>query len=192
MTKQIEYACKDVVFHFNKKHLEDETIPMWVLKFHGETLYVNHVDCQLPWTTKETPDNSHTKGSIKVKNALLRVDDDNHATLTELTIYDKFRLRNQKLGITRIMFRPATDLYKALAKNEYKHSAFKTIRGACASSFIICDLLSKVDVTMAGLKYLGDFRIVKPNEGYFQQYDDIKGDNIPVDYGHPSTPFEYS
>ena len=45
---------------------------------------------------------------------------------------------------------------------------------------------------MAGLKYTGGFRIVKPNESYFQQYDDIKGENIPVDYGHASTPYEYS
>jgi hypothetical protein len=165
---------------------------MWVLKFHGETLYVNHVDCSIPWSTKETPDNPHTKGSIKVKNALLRVDADNHATLTELTLVDKFRLRNQKLGITRIMFRPGTAIHKALQNNEYKHSAFKTIRGACASSFIICDLLNKADATMAALKYTKDFRIVNPNESYYQEYDGVKGDNIKVDYGHPSTPFEYS
>ncbi len=190
MTKQIEYACKDVVFHFNKKHLEDQTIPMWVLKFHGETLYVNHVDCQLPWSTKETPDNSHTKGSIKVKNALLRINDDNEATLTELTLVDKFRLRNQKLGITRIMFRPGSEIHKALTANEYKHGPLKTIRGACASSFIICDLLNKNETLLARLKY-DDWRELKPNEGYYQDYDNYKGD-IPVDYGHPSTPYEYS
>jgi hypothetical protein len=164
---------------------------MWVLKFHGETLYVNHVDCQLHWSTKETPGNSHTKGSIKVKNALLRISDSNEATLTELTIYDKFRLRNQKLGITRIMFRPTTDIHKALLKNEFKHAPLKTIRGACASSFIICDLLVKAEATMAALKYTDDFRVLKPNEGYYQDYDNFKGD-IPVDYGHPSTPYEYS
>jgi C-terminal processing protease CtpA/Prc len=79
---------------------------MWVLKFHGETLYVNHVECQIPWSTKETPDNPHTKGSIKVKDCLLRVDSENCATITQLTVIDKFRLRNQKLGITRIMFQP--------------------------------------------------------------------------------------
>ena len=190
--KQIEYACKDVVFHFNKKHLEDQTVPMWVLKFHGETLYVNHVDAQLPWSTKETPDNTHTKGSLKFKNALLRVNEDNEATLTELTMIDKFRLRNQRLGITRIMASYQGEFHKALLANEYKHSPIKTIRGACASSFIICDLLNKADVTMASLKYTTGFRIVKPNEGYFTQYDEIKGDNIPVDYGHPSTPYEYS
>ncbi len=82
---QIEYACKDVVFHFNKKHLEDPSIPMWVLKTHGETFYVDHVECQIPWSTKETPDNPHTKGSIKVKDALLQIDADNCATLTKLS-----------------------------------------------------------------------------------------------------------
>ena len=180
------------MFHFNKKHLEDQTVPMWVLKFHGETLYVNHVDCTVAWSTKETPDNSHTKGSIKVKNVLLRVDNENNAQISELTLIDKFRLRNQKLGITRIMFRPQSEMHKALLANEYKHGPMKYIRGACASTFIICDLLNRADVTMASLKYTKDFRIVKPNEGYFQQYDEIKGDNIPVDYGHPSTPYEYS
>jgi hypothetical protein len=180
------------VFHFNKKHLEDQTIPMWVLKFHGETLYVNHVDCTVPWSTKETPDNSHTKGSIKVKDVLLRINDANEAQISQLTLVDKFRLRNQKLGITRIMFRPTTGIHKALMANEYKHSPFKNIRGACSSSFIICDLLNRADVTMAGLKYTNQFRIVQPNEGYYTEYDNSKGDNIPVDYGHPSTPFEYS
>ena len=178
------------MFHFNKKHLEDETIPMWVLKFHGETLYVNHVDCQLHWSTKETPDNSHTKGSIKVKNALLRINDDNDATLTELTIYDKFRLRNQKLGITRIMAPYGGAMHKAILAGEYKHAPLKNIRGACSGSFIMTDLLSKKEALLAKIKY-DDWRELKPNESYYQSYDNFKGD-IPVDYGHPSTPFEYS
>ena len=42
---------------------------MWVLKVKGQTHYVNHVECNLPWSTKETPDNPHTKGAIKIKNA---------------------------------------------------------------------------------------------------------------------------
>ena len=190
--KQIEYACKDVVFHFNKKHLEDQNIPMWVLKFHGETLYVNHVDCTIPWSTKETPDNSHTKGSIKVKDCLLRVDDENCATISELTLIDKFRLRNQKLGITRIITEWGSPFHKALINNEFKHSPFKNISGACSTPFIVCDLLNKNEATMAALKYTKYFRALKPNEGYYQQYDNIKGEDIPVDYGDPSTPYEYS
>ena len=165
---------------------------MWVLKFHGETLYVNHVDCEVPWSTKETPNNSHTKGSIKVKDVLLRINDSNEATISTLTLIDKYRLRNQKLGITRIMFSVGGKFHNALKNKEYKHSPFKFIRGACASSFVICDLLDKKQVMLASLKYTNDFRVVQPNESYFQEYDEIKGDNIPVDYGHASTPYEYS
>ena len=85
---QIEFECKDIVFHFNRKHLEDQTIPMWVLKFHGETYYVNHVECNVPWSTKETPDNPHTKGSIKVKNCLLQINDKNEASISTITAVD--------------------------------------------------------------------------------------------------------
>ena len=55
--QQIEYKCKDLVFHFNKGHLADPTIPMWVVKAHGVTFYVNHVTSEMPWSTKETPGN---------------------------------------------------------------------------------------------------------------------------------------
>ena len=80
----MQIACKDVVFHFNKAHLTDDTIPMWVLKTHGETFYVKHVDCHVPWSTKETVLNLHTKGSIKVKNCFLMIDDEQCANITEL------------------------------------------------------------------------------------------------------------
>ena len=56
---------------------------MWVLKFHGETLYVNHVNAMLPWSTKETPDNPHTKGSLKFKNALVIIDECHRGSSTE-------------------------------------------------------------------------------------------------------------
>ena len=81
----MEECAKDVVFHFNKKHLEDPTIPMWVLKCKGRSYYVNHVDCNMPWSTKETPDNSHTKGSLKFKNCLIRIDQDNNAIISHAT-----------------------------------------------------------------------------------------------------------
>ncbi len=145
----------------------------------------------MPWSTKETPDNSHTKGSLKFKNALLRVDENNEATLTELTLIDKFRLRNQRLGITRIMAPYQGEFHKALLANEYKHSPIKTIIGRCSSSFIICDLLDKKELMFAQLKYNG-WREVKPNESYYTEYDSNGAENIKVDYGHPSTPYEYS
>jgi hypothetical protein len=143
---------------------------MWVLKFHGETYYVNHVDCQVPWSTKETPDNTHTKGSIKIKDVLITFDDKNCATISKLTLIDKIRLRNQKLGITRIIFSWGSKMHTALAGNEFKHSPFKNVEGGCGTSFIICDLLKKEEATLAGLKY-SDWRILKSNEGYYQAYD---------------------
>jgi len=76
-------ACKTVVFHFNKKHLEDNTIPMWVIKARGETWYVNHVSADIPWTTKESPDSNHTKGSIKFRNCQLTINEDNCAVISK-------------------------------------------------------------------------------------------------------------
>ncbi len=53
-------------------HLQDANIPMWVIKAKGETYYVHHVDVDsgIGFSTKETPNNSHTKGSIKFRGKL--------------------------------------------------------------------------------------------------------------------------
>lgn len=66
----------EIILHFNKMHLQDQTIPMWVIKAKGETHYVNHVDVDsgIGFQTKETPDNIHTKGSLKFKGKL-EIDD---------------------------------------------------------------------------------------------------------------------
>lgn len=60
-----------IVFHFNKAHITDpQGIPPWVIKYKGETHYVWHVNSEVGFSTKETPDNPHTKGSIKFKGNL--------------------------------------------------------------------------------------------------------------------------
>lgn len=89
------------------------------------------------------------------------------------------------------MFSPNGEMHRALKDKEFKHSPFKFVRGACASSFVICDLLNKSDATFASLKYLGKFRILMPNETYYQEYDKQSKD-IAVDYSDKDTPFEYS
>jgi len=73
--------CENLVFQLNKAHLSDTAIPMWSIKAKGKTFYVNHVDCNLPWSTKETPDNSHTKGSIKIRDCVLTIDSENCASI---------------------------------------------------------------------------------------------------------------
>lgn len=65
----------EIIMHFNKMHLQDVTIPMWVIKVKGETYYVNHIDVDsgVGFSTKETPNNEHTKGSLKFR-AKLKID----------------------------------------------------------------------------------------------------------------------
>ena len=55
--------------------LSDPTVPMWTIKHKGQTYYVHHLDVEpgVGFSTKETPDNPHTKGSLKIK-ARLRIE----------------------------------------------------------------------------------------------------------------------
>lgn len=57
----------------------DSNIPMWVIKCRGDTYYVHHVDVSpaVGFSTKETPDNNSTKGSIKFKGYLTIIEEDN-------------------------------------------------------------------------------------------------------------------
>jgi len=171
------------VFHFNKGHLADETIPMWVLKTHGESYYVHHVDCQMPWSTKETPDNPSTKGSLKIKNCLLTIDDENNATIVELTLHDKVRLSNARKGITRAIVSEknfgGTKLRTLLKEKSIKHGPIKSIGGACTTTFYVVDIHNPSDVTYIAIMLSDtDFRKLMPNEGYYRMYDDPKYQGI--------------
>lgn len=70
---EIKFSTEEIqriVFHYNKKHNEDQTIPCWIVKHKGQTYYVNHLDSQVGFTTKETPDSEHTKGALQFKGKL--------------------------------------------------------------------------------------------------------------------------
>lgn len=45
------------------------------MKTGGKSYYVNHITVSpnVGFSTKETPNNEHTKGSIKIKNASLKI-----------------------------------------------------------------------------------------------------------------------
>lgn len=151
---------------------------MWVVKSHGVTFYVNHVTAEVPWSTKETPDNSHTKGSLKFKDCKLIIDDDNCATITKLGLLDK-KLPHPRL-IFRILFYNNGEVHQALKAGEFKHTEFKFVSGGCGTSWTICDILHKHDQTLLSLKYATKFRILSPNEGYYKAYDE-KGQWIQED-----------
>lgn len=63
-----------VLFHFNKTSLADAAVPPWVVKTRGQTHYVWHLDSAVGFSTKETPDNPHTKGALQFLGALVLYD----------------------------------------------------------------------------------------------------------------------
>jgi hypothetical protein len=75
--------ARNMDFHFNKKHLEfPGVVPTWIVKCKGTSYYVNHVDCQVPWTTRETPEHPSTKGAIRIKRGNLSIDKEGNATIS--------------------------------------------------------------------------------------------------------------
>lgn len=67
------YQCEQVeriVFHYNKAHNTNPEIPCWIIKHKGITYYVHHLDSKVGFSTKETPDNPHTKGALQFKGKL--------------------------------------------------------------------------------------------------------------------------
>lgn len=68
-----------IVFHYNKKHNEDKTIPTWVVKAKGTTYYVDHLESEVGFSTKETPDSPHTKGSLQFRGKLTILEDEEGA-----------------------------------------------------------------------------------------------------------------
>lgn len=61
----------EIVLHYNKAHNLDMSIPQWVVKHKGNSYYVNHVEFKnVCFSSKETPNNPHTKGSLKFKGRL--------------------------------------------------------------------------------------------------------------------------
>jgi len=174
----MELACRDVVFHFNKKHLEDETIPMWAVKTRGKTYYVDHVTAAVPWSTKETPDNTHTKGSIKLKNVLLKIEN-NEATISQLTFNDKMRL-TASLPV-RILFSNKNLILWFLKQNEIEYGDCRMHQGACASKFYVLEI-DKEDLTLLAITHTKLFRILQENEYYYENYTKGKLVYLDLDY----------
>lgn len=171
----IEQAARDCVFHFNKKHLEDPSIPMWVLKFSGKTYYVNHVECLVPWSTKETPDSSHTKGAIKIKRPLIRIKDSNEAEILPCTKEDLARLRaakKKKYHARILVHNRKGELREFLETNSISHGEIREQRGACGTRYDVMDIATQEDMVLLALAFHGSYRILQENEYHYKAYDD--------------------
>ena len=149
---------------------------MWVLKLRGETFYVNHVDCSVPWSTKETPDNAHTKGAIKVKDCLVTIDDDNCAKISILTPEDRLRLGKDQT--VRVITEQGTKLKAAL--QNMAHGPIKLAGGGCGTTWYIVDIPSKKHFTLLQLQ-IPYIRQLMPNEDYYKQYDKSSSDDDWLD-----------
>lgn len=168
----IEIAAKEVVFHFNKKHLEDATIPPWCLKMQGKTWYVNHVTCELPWSTKETPHGS-TKGAIKVKRAWVQIDSDNNATLTKLTLAHE---KQAKQKATEVIIVGWTNARWSSQMHQVPHSEIQLLEsGGCSSDWWACELYSEEDWAAINLQCYPHVRRFMPNEWQFKDYQSGAG-----------------
>lgn len=75
--------ARNIDFHFNKISIEFPFMPMWTLKAKGRSYYLNHIDCTAPWTTRETPDNPSTKGSLRIRRGTISIDAEGVATITQ-------------------------------------------------------------------------------------------------------------
>ena len=66
----------NIVFHFNKKHLENPKVPMWVIKHKGITYYVHHIDVDkgVGFSSKETPENQENESFKSYEEELMEVE----------------------------------------------------------------------------------------------------------------------
>lgn len=159
---------------------------MWVIKFRGETYYVNHVDCSVPWSTKETPDNSHTKGSIKVKHCLVVIDDSNTATITPLTEEDKQSLTKKKQFI-RIITSFGSKLKKAIEDLELETGDIKKAGGGCGTLWFITELYNYDEFFQLKFAMTGtDLRVLQENEEYYKAYGISTDDDEYIDEDYDS------
>jgi hypothetical protein len=153
---------------------------MWVVKTKGESYYVDHVNCTVAWNTKETPNNNHTKGSIKIKNCLLAIDKENCANITSATRADILRIKRK--NSIRLITSYGDKLKQALTN--IRHSPVKLLYGSCGSEFWIVDLFDKNDYPLLLLAWQGrpeGIRVLMPNEAYYNLYDTHASDSINID-----------
>ena len=163
----ITINAPDVVFHFNKKSLQDPSVPPWILKAKGKSWYVQHVTCDLPWSTKETPDSAHTQGSIKVKKACVTIDDQNHAHITSGSMHTP----ESTDQIPEPILIGWTDPNIHDHVHMFAHGLIKTLDGGdCGRDWHVCEIYSDSDWTEINLALHPHVRRFMPNEWQYTEY----------------------
>jgi hypothetical protein len=76
----LEMTADRVDFHYNKGSNEFPFLPRWVLKTKGKSFYVDHIDAEIGWTTREL-DTGNTPGMIRFRKCVLSINDERLAVL---------------------------------------------------------------------------------------------------------------
>ncbi len=71
-----------VDFSYNRVHNEFSFMPRWLIKANGKSFYVDHIDAQIGFSTRELTD-SKTKGMLRFRNVSMTIDADGTAKLVE-------------------------------------------------------------------------------------------------------------
>jgi hypothetical protein len=151
----------------------------------GKTYYVDHVSADLPWSTKETPSNTRTKGAIKFKNCLLQIFDDNCAEIKTLTSTDLDRIKSTDLKLVRLMVSHSMvdEIHEFIKEQDLWHSPFKQFGGNCGTINCLFDI-KDTDLTLIILKFNDRVWVVNPNHPYFKLYSDdrLREQTLDTDY----------
>lgn len=80
-TFPLTITTKVADFHFNKISVEMSFMPKWVLRANGKTYYIEHLDAQMGFSTRELESGS-TLGMLRFRNCSITIDETNTATIT--------------------------------------------------------------------------------------------------------------
>jgi len=158
---------------------------MWVVKAKGETYYVHHVTSDMPWSTKETPNNASTKGSIKFKKCHLIIDDNNEATIKPLTMLNAMRLKKTEPKKIRLImdYRKHIDEFiEYCDEQNIQHDGVHILPGSCGSRYYATEI-KEDDLLLLRMWFPPKmFRELMPNEYLYSYYDKHAAGVEPPDY----------
>ena len=81
----ITINARVVDFHFNKVVLEFPWMPKWVVKVKGQSYYVDHLESEVGFSTRELEEGS-TLGMIRFRNCEITLNREGIATLNQTVV----------------------------------------------------------------------------------------------------------
>lgn len=78
----LEMEASRIDLFYNRAHNEFDILPRWVIKTKGKSFYVDHIDANVPWSTRELEDGP-TRGMIRFRKCMLSISKDRVATLRD-------------------------------------------------------------------------------------------------------------